>query len=258
MIDSHCHLDFKQFADRQRELIEEAHRAGVHTIINIGVDLPSSQRSIDLAARFDSVYATVGMHPHDADKVDDQTIEQFREMCRNPKVVGIGEIGLDYYRDLSPREVQRKAFKSQLQLASDTKLPVVIHTRESFDESVAIVRDFGSDLNGGVFHCFPGDVDDALEVIELGFMISVGGIITFKNSKMSKVAAEVPLDKILLETDAPYLSPVPNRGKTNQPAYVKFICEKLAELKGISSSEVEKITDRTCRKLFGLVEVFDG
>lgn len=258
MIDSHCHLDFDQFDGLRDQMLAKAREAGVHTIINIGVDIPSSKKSLELAQTNDMVFATVGIHPHDANLVDDASLAELEQMSRLKKVVAIGEIGLDFYRDLSPRKTQIAAFRRQLELAIKSKLPVVIHTRESFRQTVDIVKDIARDLKGGVFHCFPGTVEEAYEVIEFGFHISVGGIITFKKAKMADVAAEVPLDKILIETDAPYLAPVPHRGKMNQPAYVTYVCNRLAELKGITTGEVEKVTDRTCRKLFGLVEVFGG
>lgn len=258
MIDSHCHLDFKQFDGRRDEVVAEARAAGVRTIINIGTDLSSSEKSVQLAERYDCILASVGVHPHDARKLDQSTLDKMRRLAAHRKVVAIGEIGLDFYRDLSPREVQRRAFTEQLELAADLKLPVVIHTRESFSDTIEIVRPLARKLHGGVFHCFPGDIDDAQIVFDLGFVISVGGVTTYRNSRMGRLAAQVSLDKLLLETDSPYLTPVPHRGKVNQPAYVKHVCERVAELREEPFSEVEKITDRACEKLFGLVETFGG
>jgi len=258
MIDSHCHLDFDKFDGRRDQALADAREAGVHTVVNIGVDRASSERSVTLAERHDMVFATVGVHPHDASTLDDTLIDQMREWTRHRKVVAIGEIGLDYYRDLSPRKVQQQAFRRQLELAVETKLPIVIHTRESFEDTVEIVREYAPRLHGGVFHCFPGDIDDARTVIDLGFVISVGGVITFPKASMADVAAAVPLDKVILETDAPYLTPVPHRGKQNFPAYVRFVYEKVAELKELPVSEVERTVDRTVQKLFGLVETFGG
>jgi TatD DNase family protein len=258
MIDSHCHLDFDAFDGKREQALADARGAGVHTIINIGADAQSSERSVELAKQHDMVYATVGVHPHDAKTLDGTVLERLRELTVEKKVVAIGEIGLDFYRDLSPREVQAKAFRQQLELAVETKLPIVIHTRESFPETVEIVKEYGSDLKGGVFHCFPGTTEDALEVIGMGFVISVGGVITFPKARMAGVAAAVPLDKILLETDAPYLTPEPHRGKQNFPAYVQYVYRKLASLKELPVAEVEKTVDRTVQKLFGLVETFGG
>lgn len=256
MIDSHCHLDLKEFDGRRDEIIKNALDAGVHTMVNIGADLQTSINSVKLADQHDYIYATVGMHPHDAKKYDKDIEYQLTDLMNNNKVVAVGEIGLDYYRDLSPRDVQKKVFRRQLEIAIERNLPVVIHTRESFRDTIDIIREYSDQLAGGIFHCFPGTTRDALEVIDLGFYISVGGVITFPKAKMAAVAAEAPLDKILLETDCPYLTPVPFRGKTNQPAYVKYVRDKMAELRGISAAEVEKITDRNTQKVYRLVEVF--
>ena len=258
MIDSHCHLDFPDFDGVRNEMVAEAREAGVHTIVNIGVDLKTSQSSVALAEKYDMIYATVGVHPHDAKIWNKNVREELMSLAVHEKVKAVGEIGLDFYRDHSPRPVQRKVFVEQLKMAVSLKLPIVIHTREAFEETLEIVEDFAPKLPGGVFHCFPGDIDDACRVFELGFIISVGGVITFKNSRMSRVAAEVPLEKIMLETDAPYIAPEPFRGKMNHPAYVVHSGRKLAELKKISYKEVEKITDRTTRKFYKLVETFEG
>lgn len=258
MIDTHCHFDFDKFDGEREELIAEAKKAGVHTIINIGVDIESSKRSIDLAEKYDCIFATVGIHPHDATKINDDSLAELREMAAHPKVKAIGEIGLDFYRDRSPRPVQEKAFRLQLELAAELKLPVVIHTREAFEQTICIVKEYASDLPGGVFHCFPGSPADAARVIDFGFVVSVGGVVTFGNNKMAEIAASVDLDKLIIETDAPYLTPVPFRGKRNQPAYVKHVCDKVAELRGVNSAEVESQTDHTAQKLFRLVETFEG
>lgn len=258
MIDSHCHLDSRQYDGQYQRLLTSAQNLGVHTVVNIGADLGSSEASVAMAATNSMVYATVGIHPHDAATVDDTALGRLRELASQPKVVAIGEIGLDYYRDLAPRPVQKKAFKRQLELAVELNMPVVIHTREAFADTLQIIKDFAASLPGGVFHCFPGNTDDALRVIEMGFIISVGGVITFKNSQMSFTALGVPLDKLIAETDAPYLTPVPHRGKINEPAFVKYVYDKLAELKQIPRDEVERIVDTNCRKLYRLVETFGG
>ncbi|MCP4684862.1 MAG: TatD family hydrolase, partial [bacterium] len=202
MIDSHCHLDFKDFDNNRDEIIREAVRAGVHTMVNIGADLTTSQRSVALADEYDMIFAAVGVHPHDAQTLDDRTFDEIRRLSAHSKVKAIGEIGLDYYRDLSPRPVQKKAFQGQLRLAVDVNLPVVIHTREAFEDTYDIVREYAGDLPGGVFHCFPGTTEEAFRVFDLGFIIAVGGIITYKNASMAVTASEVPLDKIMIETDA--------------------------------------------------------
>jgi TatD DNase family protein len=258
MIDSHCHLDSKVYKGTVPDLLMEARSAGVHTIVNIGADMPSSEASVKLAGEHDMLYATVGVHPHDATTLDDRALARLRQLATQPKVVAIGEIGLDYYRDLSPRPVQKDAFRRQLALAVSLKMPIVIHTRDSFEDTIEIVRDYASSLPGGVFHCFPGSTDDAMRVIELGFVISVGGVITYNKAGMAVVATEVPLDKVIIETDAPYLTPVPHRGTTNRPALVTLVAQKMAQLRGIPVSEVERRTDQNARKLYRLVETFGG
>jgi TatD DNase family protein len=259
MIDSHCHINYEDFDANRGEVVADAVKAGVHTLINSGGSLPTSKHSVALAEEYDNIFATVGVHPHDASTLDQACFDEIRELAAHKKVVAIGEIGLDFYRDLSPRAVQKTAFHKQMQLAVELQLPVVIHTREAFEQTLLIAGEYADLLPGGAFHCFPGNVEEAHRVIELGFVLGIGGVVTYKNSNMSRVAAEVPLDKIILETDAPYLTPIPLRGKKkNQPAYVRFVRDKVAELRGQSVREVEKITDRTCQKLFKLVETFGG
>lgn len=258
MIDSHCHLDFDKFDGRRDEALADALAAGVHTVINIGIDRASSERSVRLAEEHRMVYATVGVHPHDAKTLDAALLARLRELAGHEKVVAIGEIGLDYYRDLSPREMQKKAFRQQLELAVEAGLPVVIHTREAFRDTVDIVRECAPRLKGGVFHCFPGDINDAREVMDLGFVVSVGGVITFGDTRMAQMAQAAPIDKVILETDAPFLTPAPYRGKTNFPAYVRYVYKRMAELKQMPVTEVERTVDRTVQKLFGLVETFGG
>ncbi len=258
MIDSHCHIDFNDYDKNRPDIIKEALSSGVHTIINIGADLQTSRNSVELAQRYDCVYASVGVHPHDAKTYDNNVEKELLKLMGHHKVKAVGEIGLDFYRDLSPRNVQEKVFRRQLEIAIDQKLPIVIHTRDSFEETIKIVREYKSKLSGGVFHCFPGTAEDAHRVIDMGFYISVGGVITYPKAKMAQTAKEVPIEKILLETDSPYLTPVPYRGKTNQPAYVRYVRNKLAELKEMSVTEVEKITDRNSQKMYGLVDIFEG
>lgn len=258
MIDSHCHLDSREYRRKVDSVVTEATAAGLSTVVSIGADLPSSENAVKIAEQFEPVYATVGVHPHDATTLNDSVLKRLRELAGHKKVVAIGEIGLDYYRDLSPRPVQKEAFHKQLQLAVELQMPIVIHTRESFADTIAIVREYASRLVGGVFHCFPGTPEEAEQVFDIGFVISVGGVVTYKNSQMAKTAAVVPLDKIMLETDSPYLTPVPYRGTTNQPAYVTLVRDKLAELRGIAASEVERVTDRVTKRVYRLAETFEG
>jgi TatD DNase family protein len=255
MIDTHCHIDFKDFNHDREEVIVRAAEFGVDRLIDIGTDTASSRRAFALANAYENIYCTVGIHPHDSKTLTDKFISEMKTMADNPKVVGIGEIGLDYYRDLSPREIQRKAFITQLDLAVELDMPIVIHVREAMNDAMKIVEKYAGKL-GGVFHCFPGTVEQAEQVIDMGFHISVNGVMTYKNSKMQDLGREVDLEKILIETDCPFLTPVPYRGKRNVPAYVKHVCAKLAELRGMSMDEIDKITTRNAEKLFRLVEMF--
>jgi len=258
MIDSHCHIDSRDFDGIRDEVLCEARDCGVHTIISVSADMDSSELEVGLARKHEMLFATVGVHPHEAKNLDEKAFRRLKELATQDKVVGIGEIGLDFYRNLSPHPVQKVAFHKQMQLAVERKLPVVIHTREAFRETLLITAEYADLLPGGVFHCFPGDVEEALEIIDMGFLVGIGGVVTYEKSRMSRVASEIPLDRMILETDAPYLTPVPLRGKKNRPAYVRYVCDKVAQLRGISPAEVEKATDRTCQKLFRLVETFGG
>ncbi len=255
MIDTHCHIDFKDFDRDREEVIVQAAEYGVGRLIDIGVDIQSSRRAFSLANEYENIYCTVGVHPHDSKLLKPEFLSEMETMAENAKVVGIGEIGLDYYRDLSPRDIQKRAFVTQLDLAVKLDLPVVIHVREAMDDALSIVKDYAGKLQG-VFHCFPGTVEQAYQVIDLGFHVSVNGVMTYKNSKMQNLGREVDLDNILIETDCPYLTPVPYRGKRNVPAHVKLVAVKLAELRGMSLAEVDKITTRNAEKIFRLVETF--
>jgi TatD DNase family protein len=255
MIDTHCHIDFKDFDRDRDEVIVRATEMGVDRMINIGTDMASSRRGFQLANSYEHIFCTVGIHPHDARTLADDSIDEMRQMAQNNKVVAIGEIGLDFYRDMSPRDKQRSAFVKQLDLAAELDLPVVIHVREALEEAIETVRPYVGTLSG-VFHCFPGSVEEARLVISMGFHVSVNGIITFPKARMADVAREADLARILIETDSPYLAPVPYRGKRNMPAYVKLVCQKLAELRGMKVAEAEKITTRNAEKLFRLVETF--
>jgi len=255
MIDTHCHIDFPDFDRDREEIIVQAAEFGVDRLIDIGADKASTRRAFDLANAYENIYCTVGIHPHDSKTLSRDFMAEMETMAENPKVVGIGETGLDYYRNLSPHDIQKKAFKEQLDLAVNLDLPVVIHVREAMDDAMAIVRDYAGKLTG-VFHCFPGTVEQAARVIDMGFHISVNGVMTYKNSKMQRLGAEVDLNRILIETDCPFLTPVPHRGKRNVPAYVRYVCAKLAELRQTSRDEIDKITTRNAEKLFHLVETF--
>ncbi|GAB4535521.1 MAG: TatD family hydrolase [Anaerolineae bacterium] len=250
MIDSHCHLDFPQFDEDRDVVLRRAARAGVTAVINPGADLESSRRAVALAGRYDAVYAAVGVHPHDASSLTDETLAELRRLASNPEVVAIGEIGLDYYRDLSPRSRQRAAFEEQLALAAELDLPVIIHQRDSADHVMAILRDWAKNGHPGcVLHAFSGDREMADEAASLGFFIGIGGPLTFKNARrLPEIVPHLPLSCLLVETDAPYLTPHPYRGKRNEPAYVVLVAERLAELRGLPVRELSpQLVENTMR-----------
>lgn len=253
-IDSHAHLDDEKF-DLDRELLINSLKDNkIDLVINVGADMKTSIASVNLAQKYDNIYAVVGVHPHDAQDVEPDYLDQLRELTHEDKVLAIGEIGLDFYYDNSPREIQRKVFLEQLALAKELSLPVVIHTRDANQETYDIIHEAAKDGNlKGVMHCYSGSVELALEYIKLGFYISLGGPVTFKKSRVPKeVAAAIPLDRLLIETDSPYLTPEPNRGKRNDPTYVKYTAETIAEIRGISIEELGEATSRNVKELFGI------
>lgn len=253
LIDSHVHLDDIKFDGDRHILIENFKNNNIELVINIGADLKSSVASVDLANKYSNIYAAIGVHPHSAKEVNTMVMEQLKELALNEKVIAIGEIGLDYYYDNSPRDIQRKWFIEQLKLAKELDLPVIIHTRDAMGETFDILKNNQNGNVRGVLHCYSGSLEMALEYIKMGFYISLGGPVTFKNARLVREVAEaVPLDKLLIETDCPYLTPEPYRGKRNEPVYVKYVAEKIAEVKKISYDELVKATNRNTKKLFGI------
>ncbi len=270
-IDSHAHLTSEQFAEDRDAVIAKALDAKVTIIVNPGTDLDDSRRAVELAEKHPGVFACVGFHPHEAKKADDEGLRQIEELSRHPKVVAIGEVGLDFHYDFSPRDVQERIFAAQLDIACRRNLPVVIHTRESNDVTLGIIRQFvaahpewRSGLTApfsrfpapkGVFHCFSGDPAMAWDVIGLGFFVSLPGTVTFKNSGLaSRVAAEVSSEHILLETDSPFLAPEPKRGTRNEPANIPFIAGRIAELQHLSPDDIARCASYGSHKLFGVGE----
>lgn len=251
LIDSHAHLDDRRF-DRDRDrLIESLKENGIDLVINPGADLQTSIKAVALAEKYENIYAAVGVHPHSAKEMDDSTVNVLKSFTNREKVIAIGEIGLDYYYDNSPRDIQRKRFIEQLNLAKEVDLPVIIHSRSAAGETFEILKEAQDGKLEGVLHCYSGSVEMAREYIKLGFYISIAGPVTFKNARVLKeVAKEVPLDKLLIETDAPYLTPEPYRGKRNEPIYVRYVAGTIAEIKGITFEEVAKATSENTKKLF--------
>lgn len=253
LFDTHVHLNADQFNEDLVSVIERAKEAGVETMLVVGFDRPTITKAIQLAETYDFIYASVGWHPVDAIDMTEEDLIWLEELAAHPKVVALGEMGLDYYWDKSPKEVQKEVFRKQIQLAKKVKLPIVIHNREATADIVQILQEEGAEEVGGVMHCYSGSVETALQCINMNFYISLGGPVTFKNAKKPKeVAAAVPLEKLLIETDCPYLAPHPYRGKRNEPGYVKLVAEKIAEIKEIPYEEVAKQTTANAKKLFDI------
>ncbi|MBE9507189.1 MAG: TatD family hydrolase [Chloroflexi bacterium] len=254
LIDSHAHLDFQQFDADREAVIERAREAGLVAIVNIGTDLASSRAAVALAEKYDFIYAAVGVHPHDAKTVTPVVLEELRALVRHPKVLAIGEIGLDYYRDLSPRPVQRRAFADQLALAAELALPVVIHSREAHDDVLAALREWvGTEGDTGVLHSYSAGPERLEEVLALGFFIGISGPVTFpKANRLRAVAAAAPLDRLLVETDCPYLTPNPHRGRRNEPAYVRYVAQAVARAREMPEEAVAQATADNARRLFGI------
>ncbi len=252
LIDSHTHLDFRQFDADRNDVIYRAKEANVKAMITIGIDLQTSKQAIEIAEKQTNIFATIGIHPHDAADATDDDIKQLQELLQHEKVVAIGEVGLDFYRRISAPDVQRKMLRMFLNWSKECGLPLIIHTRDAGEEILALIREQGKKDWQGVFHCFSGDPYMADEVLEMGFHISFTGNITFKNYRRLDVVKHVPLEKTLIETDCPFLAPVPHRGKRNEPAFVHFVAQKIAEIKGISANEVARITTANAINLFDL------
>lgn len=255
LIDSHAHIQGNEYDDEVEAVIERARGVGVEKIIAVGGagDMSSNTDAIALADSFHAVYATVGMHPHDAKDVGIEELETLRGLTTHPKVVAVGETGLDYYYNHSSHELQEQAFSSFIHMACETGLPIVVHERDAAEKAAELLRQEGNGKLCGVIHCFTGNYQAARAYLDLGFYLSFTGIITFKNAEpLRAVVRQIPLDRILVETDAPYLTPVPHRGKRNEPAYVRFVAETVAKVRGISLEEVASITTANTQKLFSL------
>lgn len=254
LIDSHAHLEMKEFDRDRAEVIGRARAAGVEAIVTVGTNLRLSRKALSLARQYENVYATVGVHPHDASKADDKVLEELKQLAEDAKVVAYGEIGLDFFRNISPREKQIEIFATQLQIAKVLNLPVVIHDRDAHEQTLTMVRDSG--VRRGVFHCFSGDWSMARKCIDLGFYISIPGVVTFEKSKvLQEVSRRVPADAILLETDCPYLTPEPHRGKRNEPSFMVHTAQKVADIRGIPIEELATAATANTRRLFGLDRV---
>jgi len=252
LIDTHAHLDFPEFQDLEA-VLKRAEAAGVGEIVSIGIDEASSRRAVELSLAHRRIHATVGIHPHGARSLGGKERDALEKLARGESVVAVGEIGLDYYRDRRPRDIQKECFCGQLDLACKLSLPPVFHVRDAFPDFLDIVKEYSSRLPGGVVHCFSGDWPAAVRCLDLGFHLSVPGTVTFANAASQQdVVRRMPLDRLLLETDAPFLAPVPHRGKANEPAYVVHTARKVAELRGLSLEEVARETTSNAKRVFGL------
>ncbi len=250
IFDSHAHYDSEAFNDDRKELLNVLPSQGVCGIINCGTDIASSLKSLEYADEFPFVYAACGIHPHEAEECKDGYISVLRNLCNDPKCVAVGEIGLDFHYDFSPRDIQKKVFEEQLVLAKELDLPVIVHDRESHEETLNLLKKYRPK---GVVHCFSGSVEMAKEVVKLGMYIGLGGAVTFKNArKPLEVAAIVPEDKLLIETDCPYMTPVPFRGKRNDSSYIPYAAEVIAAVRGVTTQEILDLTRANANSLFGL------
>jgi TatD DNase family protein len=256
LFDTHAHLNHREFRDDVAGAVARAAAEGVDRIICVGFDLPSSRRAVEIARQYESVWAAVGVHPHDAKTLTDEGLAELKRLAMEPKVVAIGEIGLDFYRDLSPRPVQEEAFRAQLRLAEELAMPVIIHDRDAGSDILRIIEDEGTPAAGGVMHCFSEDADYALRAVEMGFYIGIAGPVTFdKSEKLREVVRAVSEDRLLVETDAPYLTPEPFRGRRkNEPAFVRLVAEKVAEIRVVDLATVARVTTANAVRLFKGVE----
>ncbi|MED3554142.1 TatD family hydrolase [Cytobacillus praedii] len=253
LFDTHVHLNADQYKEDLEEVINRALNEGISRMVVVGFDRPTIERAMELVEKYDFLYASVGWHPVDAIDMKDEDLLWIEELASHPKVVAIGEMGLDYYWDKSPKDVQKEVFRRQIQLAKKVKLPIIIHNRDATADIVEILKEEEAKEVGGIMHCFSGSPETAKECVEMNFYISLGGPVTFKNAKKPKEVAEaIPLEKLLIETDCPYLAPHPYRGKRNEPSYVKLVAEQIAEIKGISFDEVAEATTANAKKIFGI------
>lgn len=253
LFDSHCHLDDSRFDDDLQDVIDRMQVQGMMACTCVGSDLETSKKCIDIARQHDLVYAAAGVHPHEAKDVPDDYLNQIEALLQHEKVVALGEIGLDYYYDHSPRETQKKVFLEQLELAYALQKPVILHVRDAHGDVLDLLKERKNRLPGGIVHCYSGSADSAREYMDLGFYISFAGPVTYKNArKPNEAATYVPLDRLLIETDSPYLAPVPLRGKRNEPANVRYVCEHLAGLQGVSSEEMAQVTCRNACTVYGI------
>jgi TatD DNase family protein len=251
LIDSHCHLNDPRFAEDLPDVIARSIAAGIERLIVAGYDLATSEAAVRLASEHDAIYAAVGVHPHDAQHYNEATRDRLIGLANAPKVVAIGEIGLDYHYDYSPREDQHRAFPDQLELARQTGLPVIVHCREAYADTLDILEAYGIAGTGGVMHCWGGDEAAATRTLGLGMYLGIAGTVTFKNAdEIRAIARNAPADRLVVETDAPYLAPLPHRGKRNEPVYVRDVAARVAIERSVSLADLATTTNANARRLF--------
>jgi TatD DNase family protein len=259
MIDTHAHIDFPDFDEMRDAMLERFHNAGGEAIIDVGCDMKSSKRAVKMAQEHDNVFASVGIHPHDADSLDEENLARLKELLASPKTVAMGEIGLDFFREpFCDPKTQEEAFRKQLEIAETHKKPIILHCREAYEEILEILKEYKQSGWNGVLHCFTASPDMAKEFLDLGFYIGFTGVITYykQGSKdeffFIDTVKSMPEDRILVETDAPYLTPTPHRGEINEPLFVRYVIDKIAEIRNMDAKELEKITSKNAKRLFGI------
>ena len=253
IFDTHAHYDDEAFNEDREKLIDEISRSEIRKIVNVGANLATSQNSVDLSEKYDFFYAAVGVHPDDAAEVTDEGIERLRKLAKGKKVVAVGEIGLDYYWNKENSDLQKTAFKRQIELARELALPIVVHSRDAAADTMDILHETDAGKLGGVIHCFSYSPEIALESVKMGFYIGIGGVVTFKNAKKIKESVEaIPLEKIVLETDCPYLAPDPFRGKRNSSLYLEYVVKEIARLKGIDENTVMEQTFKNALNMYNI------
>ena len=253
LIDSHAHLEMPEFKKDLEAVIQRAKESGVEYIFTVGTEKKDWKKALEIANSHPSIYAILGVHPHNAKEIEDQTYPMLKEFCRNEKVKAFGEIGLDFFRNLSPQDIQLKRFREQIGLAKELGLPIVVHDREAHHETMGILKSEKAEECGGIIHCFSGNYEMARVCIDMGFYISTPGSITFKNAEgLREVVKKIPLESLLIETDAPFLTPEPFRGKRNEPSHVRYTAQKVAEIKNVSFERVAEVTTENALKIYGL------
>ncbi len=253
IFDTHAHYDDDAFQEDREELLAGLNAAGIGTVVNVGASIASTKTTLELAERYPFIYAAAGVHPSETAELDEEKMKWLEEMCVRPKVVAVGEIGLDYHWDEPEREIQRRWFREQIRLALRVNLPIIVHSRDAAKDTLDIIKEEKAAEAGGVIHCFSYSVEVAREYLDMGFCLGVGGVLTFKNAKkLREVVAYMPLDRLLLETDCPYMAPVPHRGERNSSVYLPFVVKAVSEIKGIPEEEVIEATEANARRMYRL------